>query len=106
MSELEELAPDPKIRCTAYRIGCIGAGFIMADVQLAAYRRAGFQVMGISSRSEAHASQVAARPNAAMMVTLTTINPAGELPVASISPLIAVIMTACSFPCEHAQFRP
>ena len=63
MSELEELAPDPKIRCTAYRIGCIGAGFIMADVQLAAYRRAGFQVMGISSRSEAHARQVAARWN-------------------------------------------
>ncbi|MBV8639807.1 MAG: Gfo/Idh/MocA family oxidoreductase [Verrucomicrobia bacterium] len=61
MPELEDLSPDPKIRCTEYRIGCIGAGFIMADVQLAAYRRAGFPVIGISSRSEAHAKQVAAR---------------------------------------------
>jgi hypothetical protein len=30
-----EFKPDPDIRCRDYRIGCIGAGFIMADVQLA-----------------------------------------------------------------------
>src|SRR5271157_5369067 len=63
MSELQGLLPDPQIRCKAYRIGCIGAGFIMADVQLAAYKRAGFPVIGISSRSEAHARQVAERWN-------------------------------------------
>lgn len=63
MSELQGLSPDPLIRCRAYRVGCIGAGFIMADVQLAAYQRAGFPVLGISSRSEAHARQVAERWN-------------------------------------------
>jgi predicted dehydrogenase len=61
MAEPNEFSPDPPIRCTAYRIGCIGAGFIMADVQLAAYQRAGFPVMAISSRSEGHARQVADR---------------------------------------------
>src|ERR1700722_11746844 len=61
MSELVGLLPDPEIRCTEYRVGSIGAGFIMADVQLAAYQRAGFPVRGISSRTEAHARQVADR---------------------------------------------
>ncbi len=61
MSDYEGFSPDPQIRCRAYRVGCIGAGFIMADVQLAAYRRAGFPVVGISSRSEAHARQAADR---------------------------------------------
>ncbi len=42
-------------------IGCIGAGFIMADCQLVAYRQAGFNVRAISSRSPARAQEVAAR---------------------------------------------
>ncbi len=42
-------------------IGCIGAGFIMADCQLVAYRQAGFNVRAISSRSPARAREVAAR---------------------------------------------
>jgi len=32
-----------------YRIGAVGAGFIMRDVQLVAYRNAGFEVGGITS---------------------------------------------------------
>ena len=32
-----------------YRIGAVGAGFIMRDVQLVAYRKAGFEVVGITS---------------------------------------------------------
>ena len=38
MDEALGFAPDAAIRCREFRIGCIGAGFIMADVQLAAYQ--------------------------------------------------------------------
>ncbi len=41
-------------------IGAIGAGFIMRDVQLVAYREAGFQVSAIASRTPAHARAAAA----------------------------------------------
>src|SRR5262249_14730929 len=43
-------------------IGCIGAGFIMRDVHLQAYRDAGFNVVAIASRTPAHAEE-AARQN-------------------------------------------
>lgn len=42
-------------------IGCIGAGFIMADCHLVAYRNAGFNPIAIYSRSEKRAREVAAR---------------------------------------------
>ena len=42
-------------------IGMIGAGFIVADVQLPAYRDAGFRVMAIASRTRSRAESVAAR---------------------------------------------
>lgn len=42
-------------------IGCIGAGFIMADCHLVAYREAGFNPVAISSRSRDRAEAVAAR---------------------------------------------
>lgn len=42
-------------------IGCVGAGFIMADCQLVAYRAAGFCPVAISSRSESKAREVARR---------------------------------------------
>ncbi|MFO0910946.1 MAG: Gfo/Idh/MocA family oxidoreductase [Isosphaeraceae bacterium] len=41
-------------------IGVVGAGFIVRDCQLVAYRDAGFRVVGITSRTEAHAREVAA----------------------------------------------
>lgn len=44
-----------------FGIGCIGAGFIMADCHLVAYRAAGFNPVAISSRDGAKAAQVAAR---------------------------------------------
>jgi predicted dehydrogenase len=53
--------PDVTIRCREFRIGCIGAGFIMADVHLAAYADAGFPVVAIASRTPAHAGEVARR---------------------------------------------
>lgn len=53
--------PDPPIRERGYRIGCIGAGMIMAECHLAAYRQAGFQVAAIASRTRQHAQAVAER---------------------------------------------
>lgn len=41
------------------RIGCIGAGFIMADCQLVAYRQAGFNPVAITSRTKASSQKVA-----------------------------------------------
>ena len=42
-----------------YGIGCIGAGFIMRDVQLVAYKNAGLNVLAIASRTEANARAAA-----------------------------------------------
>ena len=42
-------------------IGCIGAGFVMDECHLAAYRQAGFQPVAIASRNIERARQVAAR---------------------------------------------
>ena len=44
-----------------WRIGCIGAGFIMADCHLVSYRNAGFHPVAIASRTESHAAEVAKR---------------------------------------------
>jgi predicted dehydrogenase len=53
-----DIGPDlpPK---TDYRIGCIGAGFIMKDIHLVAYGEAGFDVVAIASRTPAHARAAA-----------------------------------------------
>src|SRR3954449_2670090 len=42
-----------------WRIGCIGAGFIMRDCHLVAYRQAGFRPVAITSRDQAKATAVA-----------------------------------------------
>src|SRR5579864_1556434 len=41
-------------------IGLIGAGFIIRDCLLTAYRNAGFKVVGIASRTRERAEEVAA----------------------------------------------
>jgi len=61
MSVQSGFVPDPEIRCRDHRIGAIGAGFIMADVHLAAYREAGFPVVAIASRNPDKARAVAER---------------------------------------------
>ena len=53
--------PDVKVRVRDYRIGCVGAGMIMDECHLAAYREAGFPVLAIASRTKANAQKVAAR---------------------------------------------
>ena len=57
--DLDYLSPLPINKDT--RIGCIGAGFIMADCHLVAYRDAGFNPVAISSRSRGRAQQAADR---------------------------------------------
>src|SRR5437667_2070299 len=42
-----------------FRIGCVGAGFIMRDCHLVAYRQAGFNPVAITSRSPERAREVA-----------------------------------------------
>jgi predicted dehydrogenase len=42
-----------------WRIGCLGAGFIMRDCHLVAYRNAGFNPVAIASRDPSHAEEVA-----------------------------------------------
>jgi predicted dehydrogenase len=44
-----------------FRIGCVGAGFIMADCHLVAYRQAGFNPVAIAARDPARVRAVAAR---------------------------------------------
>ena len=53
--------PDVTVRTRDYRIGCIGAGMIMAECHLAAYKEAGFSVAAIASRTRANAERVAER---------------------------------------------
>jgi predicted dehydrogenase len=53
--------PDVKVRTREYRIGCIGAGMIMAECHLAAYDAAGFPVVAIASRTRTNAEKVATR---------------------------------------------
>ncbi len=61
MTDALGFEPDVAVRCRDYAIGCIGAGMIMADVQLAAYQEAGFPVVAIASRTQARAAAVAQR---------------------------------------------
>lgn len=56
-----EPKPDPEIRAKDYKIGCIGAGMIMAECHLAAYAEAGFTVTAIASRTLSKAQGVADR---------------------------------------------
>src|SRR5712692_831418 len=44
-----------------FRIGCAGAGFIMSDCHLVAYRQAGFNPVAIASRNPEHAREVAGK---------------------------------------------
>ena len=55
--DLNHQAPRPADR--RYAIGAVGAGFIMRDVQLVAYRNAGYNVAGIAARRPEQAREVA-----------------------------------------------
>ena len=55
--DLEHVAPAPKRK--DFRIGAIGAGFIMSECHLVAYGHAGYNVVGITSASPEEAEQVA-----------------------------------------------
>jgi predicted dehydrogenase len=52
----------PRLPCRKdFAIGCVGAGFIMSDCHLVAYRQAGFNPVAIASRNPEKAQAVAAR---------------------------------------------
>jgi predicted dehydrogenase len=61
MADAMGFKPDADVRVKEYRIGCVGAGMIMAECHLAAYRKAGFPVVGIASRTPVNAKKVAER---------------------------------------------
>ncbi len=61
MSDAMGFQPDPTVRTNDLAIGCIGAGMIMAECHLAAYKEAGFKVAAIASRTKSKAETVAAR---------------------------------------------
>ncbi|MFQ5795689.1 MAG: Gfo/Idh/MocA family oxidoreductase [Candidatus Bipolaricaulia bacterium] len=46
---------------TDYRIGVVGAGFIVRECHLIAYQKAGFNVVAIASHTPAHAQKLAAQ---------------------------------------------
>ena len=60
-TDVGALSPDVAVRCRSHAIGCIGAGMIMADVHLEAYRQAGFPVVAIASRTPSKARGLAER---------------------------------------------
>ena len=61
MDDARGFEPDVKVRTRDFRIGCVGAGMIMAECHLAAYKEAGFPVVAIGSRTKANAAKVAER---------------------------------------------
>lgn len=61
MREALGFAPDPQLRAREFKIGCVGAGMIMSECHLAAYKIAGFTVAAIASRTKSKAEAVAAR---------------------------------------------
>ena len=61
MADANGFEPDVKVRTNSHKIGCIGAGMIMAECHLAAYKDAGFPVAAIASRTKANAQKVADR---------------------------------------------
>jgi predicted dehydrogenase len=61
MADAKGFEPDVKVRTRDYKIGCIGAGMIMAECHLAAYKDARFPVVTIASRTKANADKVAKR---------------------------------------------
>jgi predicted dehydrogenase len=59
---MEPLAHLPRLpKRKDFRIGCVGAGFIMRDCHLLAYRQAGFNPVAIASRSPERAQAVASQ---------------------------------------------
>lgn len=61
MTNAQAFHPDVDVREKGYTIGCIGAGMIMAECHLAAYKMAGFKVGAIASRTTSRAAEVAKR---------------------------------------------
>ncbi len=66
-------------------IGCVGAGFIMADCHLVAYRQAGFNPLAIVSRRAEQVSEVAARHDLAGYQDLDEMLDRGDIEVVDVA---------------------
>ena len=92
-SDLEYLPKLPRDKSIG--IGCIGAGFIMADCHLVAYRNAGFNPIAIAARRREQAESVAARhqiPNVYSDVREMLANPAVEVVDVAVPPDLQLSM--------------
>ena len=69
MADAKGFEPDVKVRTKDYRIGCIGAGMIMAECHLAAYKEAGFPVVAIASRTQGQCREGGRRAGASRRCT-------------------------------------
>lgn len=83
-------------------IGCVGAGFIMADCQLVAYRNVGFNPVALFSRNRANAQAVADRHTIANVyddIDKLCANPAVEVLDIAVPPnaQIDVVRTALNY---------
>ena len=91
MNDLDYLPRLP--RDTSPGIGCIGAGFIMADCQLVAYRQAGFNPVAIAARRREQAEAVASRhaiPNVYSDYRELLANPAVEVVDIAVPPDVQI----------------
>ena len=92
-NELEYLPELPRDKSIG--IGCIGAGFIMADCHLVAYRNAGFNPIAIAARRREQAESVAARhqiPNVYSDAIEMLANPAVEVVDVAVPPDLQLSM--------------
>ena len=91
--DLVHLPPLPSEAGRKVGIGCVGAGFVMADCQLVAYRQAGFDPVAICSRDPAKAAAVAARhgiPNGYRSLQELLSDPAVEVVDVAVPPDVQV----------------
>lgn len=86
--------PPPLPRRLDWRIGVLGAGFIVSDCHLVAYRKAGFNPVAIAARTRARAEE-AARRHAIPVVHAT---PEALLDDASIEVLDVAVPPAAQLP--------
>lgn len=100
MTDAMSFVPDPPIRSRAYRIGCIGAGMIMAECHLAAcpssnYRAQGVGYAQVPPPMDRFSEQVWQHDMAADAV--------GEVPVALVNDAlalgVAIVTHKTQFPC-------
>jgi predicted dehydrogenase len=89
-----------------YRIGAVGAGFIMRDVQLVAYRNAGFEVAAITSNSTSEAEKAASLrgiPNVYASLDEMLAHPTLEIVDIAVPPHLQLDIVRKIAACKHIR---